>query len=126
MAAPASTPLSLAFYSKPNIARLQQGISQAIQTETGYRIEPQNPADLFVLMQAVYAKTFSDPYSDIERQIERINAAVVKEALGIMKPRIAQQVIYTRNLDTLPPPPDWPGNTSTYGKKLPFNNKVGF
>jgi hypothetical protein len=126
MAAPASTPLSIGFYSQQNRARIQAGITQAILRETSYRTDPQNPGDLFVLMQAVYAKTFSNPYSDIESQIERINAAVIKEAVSIMKPRIAQQVIYTRNLDKLPPPPQWPGNTSTYGKKLPYNSKIGF
>ena len=126
MAAPASTPLSIQFYSKQNRDRIQAGISQAILRETNYRVGPQDPNDLFVLMQAVYAKSFADPYRGIESQVERINAAVIKEAVGIMKPRIVQQVIYTRNLDTLPPPPEWPGNTSTYGKKLPYNSKIGF
>ena len=126
MAAPASTPLSITFYSKQNISRIQQGISQAIMSETGQRVGPQNPSDLFILMQTVYAKNFRDPYSDIERQISNINSECVKEAVQIMKPRIAQFIIYTKNIDKLPPPPEWPGNTSTYGKKLPFNTKIGF
>ena len=125
MAAPASTPLSMTFYSKQNIARIQQGISQAIMSETGQRVGPQNPSDLFVLMKAVYTKTYQDPYSDIERQINKINSECVKEAVQIMKPRIAQSIIYTKNIDKLPPPPEWPGNTSTYGKKLPIS-KIGF
>lgn len=125
MAAPASTPLSITFYSKQNISRIQQGISQAIMSETGHRVGPQNPNDLFVLMKTVYTKTYQDPYSDIERQINKINSECIKEAVQIMKPRIAQFIIYTKNIDKLPPPPEWPGNTSTYGKKLPIS-KIGF
>lgn len=126
MAAPASTPLSIQFYSKQNVARIQQGISQAILSETRQRVGPQNPGDLFILMQTVYSKTFRDPYADLERQIDYINSECIKEAVQIMKPRIAQYIIYTQNIDKLPPPPEWPGNTSTYGKKLPFNTKIGF
>jgi hypothetical protein len=125
MAAPASTPLSMRFYSKQNIAQIERGISQAIMSETGQRVGPQNPSDLFVLMQTVYAKSFQDPYSDIERQIGNMNSDCVKEAVQIMKPRIAQFLIYNKNIGKLPPPPEWPGNTSTYGKKLPIS-KIGF
>jgi hypothetical protein len=125
MAAPASTPLSMAFYSKQNIAQIERGISQAIMSETGQRVGPQNPNDLFVLMQTVYAKSFQDPYSDIQRQIGNMNSDCVKEAVQIMKPRIAQFLIYNKNIGKLPPPPEWPGNTSTYGKKLPIS-KIGF
>lgn len=125
MAAPASTPLSMRFYSKQNIAQIERGISQAIMSETGQRVGPQNPNDLFVLMQTVYAKSFQDPYSDIQRQIGNMNSDCVKEAVQIMKPRIAQFLIYNKNIGKLPPPPEWPGNTSTYGKKLPIS-KIGF
>jgi hypothetical protein len=125
MAAPASTPLSMRFYSKQNIAQIERGISQAIMSETGQRVGPQNPSDLFVLMQTVYAKSFQDPYSDIERQIGNMNSDCVKEAVQIMKPRIAQFLIYNKNIGKLPPPPEWPGNTSTYGKKLPIS-RIGF
>lgn len=126
MAAPASTPLSMRFYSKQNVAQIERGISQAIMSETGQRVGPQNPNDLFVLMQTVYAKSFQDPYANIERQIGNMNSDCVKEAVQIMKPRIAQFLIYNKNIGKLPPPPEWPGNTSTYGKKLPFNTKIGF
>jgi len=126
MAAPASTPLSITFYSKQNISRIQRGISQAIMSETGQRVGEQNPNDLFILMQTVYAKNFGDPYSGIERQINNMNSESVKEAVQIMKPRIAQYIIYTKNIGKLPPPPEWPGNTSTYGKKLPIGTRLGF
>ena len=125
MAAPASTPLSMRFYSKQNVAQIERGISQAIMSETGQRVGPQNPNDLFVLMQTVYAKSFQDPYSDIQRQIGNMNSDCVKEAVQIMKPRIAQFLIYNKNIGKLPPPPEWPGNTSTYGKKLPIS-RIGF
>jgi hypothetical protein len=114
------------FYSKQNVAQIERGISQAIMSETGQRVGPQNPNDLFVLMQTVYAKSFQDPYANIERQIGNMNSDCVKEAVQIMKPRIAQFLIYNKNIGKLPPPPEWPGNTSTYGKKLPFNTKIGF
>lgn len=126
MAAPASTPLSLAFFSSINMSRVQDAIKSAVYQETGYSIRDQNPNDLSVLMKTVYSKTFGDPYTDIDRQLEYINRQCVVEAMGIMKPRIAQDVMYQRNLGLLPPPPAYPGNTSTYGKKIPFNTKIGF
>lgn len=126
MALPASTPLSLAFFSPINIGRIQDGIKKAIHQETGYVIQNQNSNDVAVLMKTVYSKTFGNPYTDVEKQVDFINGQCVKEALTIMKPRIAQDILYQKNLGFLPPPPDYPGNTSTYGKKLPYNTKISF
>jgi hypothetical protein len=38
---------------------------------------------------------------------------------------VAQYMGYVRDLDTMAVPPDPPANTSTYGNKLPINDKIG-
>ncbi len=126
MASKAATPLSLAFFSPMNISRIQRDITQAVIKETGYKTEPQNESSILVVMKSVFSKSFSNPYSNIEEQVQKMNAQTVEDSVGIMKPNVMQNIVYRKNLGTLPQPQDYPGNTSTYGKKIPFNTKIGF
>jgi len=126
MASKAATPLSLAFFSPMNISRVQQDLSQAVAKETGYRTEPQNESSLLVVMKSVFSKSYTNPYSNIEEQVQKLNAQTISDSVGIMKPNILQNIVYRKNLGTLPAPQEYPGNTSTYGKKLPYNTKIDF
>jgi hypothetical protein len=109
-----------------NISRIQRDITQAVIKETGYKTEPQNESSILVVMKSVFSKSFSNPYSNIEEQVQKMNAQTVEDSVGIMKPNVMQNIVYRKNLGTLPQPQDYPGNTSTYGKKIPFNTKIGF
>lgn len=126
MASKADTPLSLAFFSKMNRARIQDVLARKVSAELKFQIGPQNDDDLYVLMKNVFSRAFVDPYTDVASQVNDLNAQTVKEAFGIMKPKILQDVIFRQNLDKIPPPPDYPGNTSTYGMKIPYNTRIGF
>jgi plasmid maintenance system killer protein len=126
MASKADTPLSLAFFSKMNTTRIQSDITNRIYSEISIRTEAQNEDNLRILMKSVFSKAFVDPYTNISSQVSDLNSQTVKEAVAIMKPNILQEVTYQNRLGTLPPPAEYPGNTSTYGKKIPYNTRIGF
>jgi len=50
---------------------------------------------------------------------------VIKTALGQIQSGVAQFMGYVRDIDTMAVPPDPPANTSTYGNKMPINDKIG-
>ena len=126
MASKADSPLSLAFFSKMNRARVQTDIARAIYSQLSVQTEPQSEDNVYILMKSVFSKAFVNPYTNISSQVEDLNAQTVKEAVAIMKPNILQEISYQNGLGVIPPPPDYPGNTSTYGKKIPYNTRIGF
>jgi hypothetical protein len=74
-------PLSDAFFSEFNRETIHQGIIRAINQKTGYTIDKQSDADLQALMKRVYVNLMTDPYVDVRGQVERMNAAVIEEAV---------------------------------------------
>ena len=126
MAHPAETPVSTAFNSPMNQERLQFMIRDKVKEMTNRNIDRQDAGDLRALMGKVYTNMMADPYRDIQGQVSRMNAQVVREASQTISTGLAQQVKFLQDLGRQPVPLAVPASTSTYGKKIPINNKIGF
>jgi hypothetical protein len=119
------SPLTDAYFSAFNRETLHRAIQNDIKQKTGYAIDRQNDADLQALMKRVYVNMVADPFTDVRGQIDRMNAAVLREAASTITTGVLQHMVYLRDIASNPVPLAPPQNTSTYGNKLPYNFKIG-
>jgi|TARA_R110000823_G_scaffold313429_1_gene441090 hypothetical protein len=119
------TPLNTLFFSEFNRNLLQRGIRQAFKNKTGIAIDRQNSDDLFSLMRVVFINNSGDSYSRVNEQVRFMNGRVIETALGQIQTGVSQYMSYVQDIDTIAVPLAQPINTSTYGKKLPKNMKIG-
>jgi hypothetical protein len=124
-ARPWPTPLSNAFFSDFNWESIHQEIIRNVKTKTGYTIDKQNDADLQALMRKVYTDMVSNEYDNVREQVSGMNAKVISEAEKFVLTGVLQQIVYLQDISTNPVPFAAPINTSTYGNKLPINNRYG-
>ena len=119
------TPLNTLYFSEFNTHLLQRAIRQAFKNETGVSIDYQNKDDLFSIMRVVFINNAGSHTVAVNEQVKFMNSMVIKTALGQVRSGVAQYLGYMRDIDTMAVPPDPPANTSTYGNKLPINDKIG-
>jgi hypothetical protein len=119
------TPLNTLFFSDFNKNLLQRGIRQAFKNKTGIAIDYQNPDDLYGIMRMVFINNSGDHYNRVNEQVREINARVIETAMGQIQTGVSQYMAYNRDIDTISVPLDQPVNTSTVGKKIDFNDKIG-
>ena len=119
------TPLNTLFFSEFNQNLLQRGIRQAFKNKTGIAIDYQNPDDVYSMMRVVFINTAGDHYSQVNEQVKMMNARVIDTAIGQIQTGVSQYMAYVQDIETLAVPLDQPMNTSTYGKKIDINNKIG-
>jgi hypothetical protein len=119
------TPLNTLFFSEFNKNLLQRGIRQAFKDKTGIAIDYQNPDDLYGIMRVVFINNAGDHYTNVNEQVKEINTRVIDVALGQIQTGVSQYMAYNRDIDTISVPLDQPMNTSTVGKKIDFNDKIG-
>jgi hypothetical protein len=96
-----------------------------VQGKTGYVIDRQSDSDLQAIMKSVYIRMAYDEYQDIRGQVSKMNAAVVSEAGRMVMTGILQQLVYMKDISSNPIPLPAPTSTSTYGDKIPINNRYG-
>jgi len=114
----------------PVLFRVQQESSPAwnspgVQNKTGISIDYQNPDDLFSLMRVVFINNSGDQYSKVNEQVRYMNTKVIATAMSQIQTGVSQYIAYAEDIDTISTPMDRPVNTSTMGKKIDFNNKIG-
>lgn len=119
------TPLNTLFFSDFNLNLIQRAIRQQFKDQTGVAIDYQNRDDLFSIMRVVFINNAGNHNSAVNEQVKFMNGLVIKTALGQIRSGVAQFMGYMRDIDTMAVPPDPPANTSTYGNKLPVNDKIG-
>jgi hypothetical protein len=119
------SPLADAYFSDFNKESIQDQIIQKIKDETGVEIQRQSYAALDSLMKTVWANKRRDTFSDVRNQVTLLNASVVKEATATISTGLLQQLVYLRDISQNPVPLEVPTSTSTYGNKIPINNKYG-
>lgn len=112
------SPLSETFYSNANLEYLQKAIIESVKKETGYTIGRQNDMDLYNLMRKVYTDYVVNDGSDIAPQVSKMNAVVVSEATRTIKSAVIADLMYLRDISTMPVPPEIPKSTSSYGLRL--------
>ena len=119
------TPLNTLFFSQFNQNLLQRGIRQAFKNKTGIAIDRQNPDDLYSLMRVVFINNSGDHHSRVNEQVKMMNERVIETALGQIQTGVSQYMAYVQDIETISVPMDLPTNTSTAGKKIGYNNKIG-
>jgi len=119
------TPLNTLFFSEFNRNLLQRGIRQAFKNKTGIAIDYQNPDDVYSMMRVVFINNAGDHYSQVNEQVKMMNSRVIDTAIGQIQTGVSQYMAYVQDIETLAVPLDQPMNTSTYGKKIDINNKIG-
>ena len=119
------TPLNTLFFSEFNQNLLQRGIRQAFKNKTGIAIDRQNPDDLYSLMRVVFINNSGDHHSRVNEQVRFMNERVIETALGQIQTGVSQYMAYVQDIDTISVPLDQPINTSTVGKKIGYNDKIG-
>jgi len=120
------TPLNTLFFSEFNQNLLQRGIRQAFKNKTGIAIDRQNPDDLYGIMRVVFINNSGDHYKAVNQQVRMMNERVIETALGQIQTGVSQYMSYVKEIDTTTIPLDRPVNTSTVGKKIDYNDKIGF
>jgi ActR/RegA family two-component response regulator len=119
------TPLNTLFFSDFNRNLLQRGIRQTFKDKTGIAIDYQNADDLYGIMRMVFINNSGDHYSRVNEQVKEMNTRVIATAVSQIQTGVSQYIAYTRDIETISVPLDQPINTSTVGKKIDFNNKIG-
>ena len=120
------TPLNTLFFSDFNKNLLQRGIRQAFKNKTGIAIDYQNPDDLYGIMRMVFINNAGDHHTQVKEQVQMMNGRVIETALSQIQTGVSQYIAYAEDIDTISQPIDRPVNTSTVGKKMDFNDKIGF
>jgi ActR/RegA family two-component response regulator len=119
------TPLNTLFFSDFNRNLLQRGIRQTFKDKTGIAIDYQNADDLYGIMRMVFINNSGDHYSRVNEQVKEMNTRVIATAVSQIQTGVSQYIAYARDIETISVPLDQPINTSTVGKKIDFNNKIG-
>jgi len=120
------TPLNTLFFSEFNMNILQRGIRQTFKNNSGIAIDYQNPDDLYSIMRVVFINNSGDHYSNINEQVKLMNSRVIQTAISQIQTGVSQYIAYVNDIDTISNPMSRPINTSTVGKKIDFNDKIGF
>ena len=119
------TPLNTLFFSEFNTEFLQRGIRQSFKNKTGIAIDRQNPDDSIQYDALVFINNAGDHYARVNEQVKFMNTRVIEAALGQIQTGVSQYMAYVQDIDTIAVPLDQPMNTSTVGKKIPKNMKIG-
>jgi Fe-S cluster assembly ATPase SufC len=120
------TPLNTLFFSDFNKNLLQRGIRQAFKNRTGIAIDYQNPDDLYGIMRMVFINNAGDHHTQVKEQVQMMNGRVIETALSQIQTGVSQYIAYAEDIDSTRTLLDRPANTSTVGKKIDFNDKIGF
>jgi hypothetical protein len=119
------TPLNILFFSDFNKNLLQRGIRQTFKNKSGIAVDYQNPDDLYAIMRVVFINNSGDHYKDINNQVKMMNTKVIDTALSQIQTGVSQYIAYANDIETTRSLLDRPENTSTTGKKIDFNDKIG-
>jgi len=76
-------------------------------------------------MRVVFINNSGDHHTKVKEQVKVMNMRVIDMALSQIQTGVSQYIAYANDIDTISMPLDQPLNTSTVGKKIDFNNKIG-
>tara|TARA_R110002074_G_scaffold247205_2_gene419193 strand:- start:1226 stop:1606 length:381 start_codon:yes stop_codon:yes gene_type:complete len=120
------TPLANRFFSNGNVNLIQQGLANEIRNRTGgINIDRQNTDDLALIMRQIYITNVFNPYGQLVEQVNFLNKQVLQMTTSQVMTGLSQYIGYLRDSTRQPMPLHQPVSTSTYGNKMPFNNKIG-
>lgn len=112
------TPLSNAFFSSLNIARLQNLIRYRVFKESGLIIGKQSETDLVIIMRATYLQNGrNDPTMSIASQVATLNHIVGNYAVPNITSKAQQYLGYIQDIEQNPVPITHPVNVSNAGTR---------
>jgi Family of unknown function (DUF5761) len=117
------TPEFSAFFAPRNVATIQAMIQKEVLQQCGVRVNDQNPSDLRLIMESVYSVNASHVTTS---QVPTMNMIVVRQAADQVVSGIRMYQQYIRDISTPILPNTLPENKSIYGKKIGFNNNIGW
>jgi len=120
------TPLGNIFFRQDNVNRVQRMLRQSFKRETGIAIDKQNPKDILAFMRYIYINNNTNPYDNIESQVNEMNTLSVEKMLPQVRDGVSSYIFYLRDSSTLYKPMENPVNTSIHGIKITKNNQIGF
>ena len=106
------------YFSKENIAALQQGIRYSVFRESQRVISKQNETELMVIMRSIYLQYAKNLPNNILAQIRELNARVLDYVVPKITVELNQYDTYIRDASGLPVPMDRGQNTSVTGTKF--------
>jgi hypothetical protein len=119
------TPLNTLFFSDFNKNLIQRGVRQTFKNKSGIAIDYQNSDDMYAIMRVVFINNAGDHYTKINEQVKYMNTKVIDTSLSQIQTGVSQYIAYANDIDSTRTLLDQPINTSTVGKKLDFNDKIG-
>lgn len=120
-----STPISTAFFSGPNVERIQQLIRKGVYDRSqpkGYVIDNQSADELKIIMRAIYYQYGRNLPADIHAQVDDLNKKVVNWSVPHILSAVDQYNYYLNDISHLPTPMQRPQSLSSAGtRSLPMN-----
>ena len=121
----APSPLNNAFFSAQNMNKIQNSIRSSVKSETGLSIDRQNDDDLATIMRYIYITNSLNPGADVTSQVMLMNQRTKDKAMNQVRTGLAERIGYLRDIVEPIRPNALPVSTTTYGNKIPYNNKIG-
>ncbi len=114
------TPLSILFFSKENIALLQNAIKRGVyeKSKQQYVIGDQNCDELKIIMRSIYFQESRNLPNDITNQIKGLNQKVIEYSVKQIYEAAIGYIKYKRDVSCAPSIPQHPVNSSNKGKTL--------
>ena len=113
------TPLGRTFFSELNMNLIQRRIRQTFRQRTGIAIDYQNTRDVLTLMRYTYINNSVDPWTfSLNQQLQVMNDAVVKTAVGQIGTGVNQYISYIRDISTPQQLNALPVSTTTHGNSM--------
>ena len=106
------------YFSKENIAALQQGIRYLVYRRSDKVIADQNETELMVVMRSIYLQYSKNLPDNVLKQVKELNARVLDYVVPQITVELNQYQTYIRDASGLPVPMDRGENTSVSGTKF--------
>jgi len=115
-----NTNLSVAFFSKDNINRIQNDIIKEVYNKSNkkYAICKQSEQELIIIMRSYYLQYGKNLPNNINMQIEKLNNMVVEWSSNEIITNIEQYLLYKQTVSTLPMPLERSQLSSQKGTKI--------
>lgn len=115
-----NTPVSINFFSKKNISKIQKEIKHSVYKKSNGKYileEDQDELDLLLFMRAIFVEHAKNLPCDIDGQIKELNRITLREILPGMFTNIEQQIGYLRDISQPIQPIDLPINVNNAGRR---------
>jgi hypothetical protein len=112
------------FFSSLNMNALQDGIRNRVYNETEQKISRQSDIDLLIIMRSIYFTYAQNRPDDIVQQVRELNIRVLDETVPRVVSEVRTNLIYQKDICTLPVPMERSQNMSSAGTKTLFTREL--